>query len=92
MRIIKNIKRLGQLKEQGYSVGELRWKSPREFRRVSYNQSGFELDKGSGQNVLSLSKLADFPVEAHRPLLNDVDKSCRSCAGNVSESATALLV
>ena len=48
MRIAKNIKRLGQLKEQGYKIGELRWKAPREFRSFTYNQSGFELDKKSG--------------------------------------------
>ena len=71
MRIAKNINALGKLKEQGYTVGELRWKSPREFRSFTYNQSGFELDKKGGQTVLSLSKLADIPVELHRPLPDD---------------------
>ncbi|OYR45550.1 MULTISPECIES: RNA-guided endonuclease TnpB family protein [unclassified Halorubrum] len=68
MRIAKNITALGKLKEQGYTVGELRWKSPREFRSFTYNQSGFELDKKGGQTVLSLSKLADIPIEHHRSL------------------------
>jgi len=67
----KNITALGKLKEQGYNVGELRWKSPREFRSFTYNQSGFELDKKGGQTVLSLSKLADIPIELHRPLPDD---------------------
>ncbi|QPV61905.1 transposase [Halosimplex litoreum] len=71
MRVAKNIKALGKLKEHGYNVGELRWKSPREFRSFTYNQSGFELDKKSGQTVLSLSKLADIPIELHRPLPDD---------------------
>ncbi|MEF8782055.1 MAG: transposase [Haloarculaceae archaeon] len=71
MRIAKNINALGRLKEQGYKVGELRWKSPREFRSFTYNQSGFELDKKGGQTVLSLSKLADIPIELHRPLPDD---------------------
>ena len=71
MRIAKNVKRLGQLKEQGYKVGELRWKSPREFCSFTYNQSGFELDKKGGQTVLSLSKLADIRIELHRPLPDD---------------------
>jgi putative transposase len=71
MRIAHNVKALGRLKEQGYNVGELRWKSPREFRSFTYNQSGFELDKKSGQTVLSLSKLADIPIELHRPLPNN---------------------
>ena len=70
MRVAKNVKALGNLKEQGYKVGELRWKSPREFRSFTYNQSGFELDKKSGQTVLSLSKLA-IPIEFHRPLPGD---------------------
>ena len=71
MRIAKNINALGKLKQQGYTVGELRWKSPREFRSFTYNQSGFELDKKGGQTVLSLSKLADIPIELHRPLPDD---------------------
>jgi putative transposase len=71
MRIAKNINALGKLKEQGYKVGELRWKSPREFRSFTYNQSGFELDKKGGQTVLSLSKLGDVPIELHRPLPDD---------------------
>jgi len=71
MRIAKNVNALGKLKEQGYNVGELRWKSPREFRSFTYNQSGFELDKKGGQTVLSLSKLADIPIEVHRPLPDD---------------------
>jgi len=92
MRIAKNIKRLGQRKEQGYTVGELRWKSPREFRSFTYNQSGFELDKKGGQTVLSLSKLADIRIELHRPLPDDVHKSDDSCAAHqktpISEDAT----
>ncbi|WP_324760120.1 RNA-guided endonuclease InsQ/TnpB family protein [Haloarcula sp. GH36] len=68
MRIAKNITALGKLKEQGYNVGEIRWKSPREFRSFTYNQSGFELDKKGGQTVVSLSKLADIPIELHRPV------------------------
>jgi putative transposase len=71
MRIAKNVNALGELKEQGYNVGGLRWKSPREFRSFTYNQSGFELDKKGAQTVLSLSKLADIPIELHRPLPDD---------------------
>ncbi len=66
MRLAHNVKTLWKLKEQGYTVGELQWKSPREFRSFTYNQSGFELDKKSSQTVLSLSKLADIPIELHR--------------------------
>lgn len=45
IRLAHNVTALGQLKEQGYNVGQLRWKSPRAFRSFTYNQSGFELDK-----------------------------------------------
>jgi putative transposase len=65
------VKALGRLKAHGYNVGELRWKSPRKFRSFTYNQSGFELNKKSGQTVLSLSKLADIPIELHRLLPDD---------------------
>jgi putative transposase len=71
MRLAHNVKALAKLKEQGYRVGELRWKSPREFRSFTYNQSGFELDEKSGQTVVSLSKLADIPIKLHRPLPDD---------------------
>jgi len=72
MQLAHNVKSLGKLKEQGYNVGELKWKSPREFRSFTYNQSGFKLDKKGGQTVLSLSKLADIPIELHRSLPDDV--------------------
>ena len=65
MRIAKNIKALGELKKR-YNVGSLNWKAPRDFRSFTYVQSGFEFDKKNGQTVLSLSKLADIPIECHR--------------------------
>jgi putative transposase len=71
MRLAHNIKALGKLKAKGYEVGQLRWKSPREFRSFTYNQSGFELDEKGGQTVLSLSKLADIPITIHRPVPDD---------------------
>jgi putative transposase len=71
MRIADNIKGLGKLKENGYGVGRLEWKPPREFRSFTYNQKGFELDKKGGQTVLSLSKLADIPIRLHREIPDD---------------------
>ncbi|WP_254840101.1 RNA-guided endonuclease InsQ/TnpB family protein [Natronomonas marina] len=68
MRIEDNIKALSELKEKGYNVGSLNWKAPREFRSFTYVQSGFEFDKKNGQAVLSLSKLADIPIECHRDI------------------------
>jgi Transposase and inactivated derivatives len=53
-------------------VGSLNWKSPSEFRSFRYVQSGFEFDKKNGQNVLSLSKLADIPITVHREIPDNV--------------------
>ena len=71
MRIEQNVKSLGGLKKNGYGVGQLKWKPPREFRSFTYSQSGFKLDKKGGQTVLSLLKLADIPIRLHRPIPDD---------------------
>ncbi len=71
MRIEQNIKALGELKKNGYDVGRLKWKPPREFRSFTYSQSGFKLDKKGGQAVLSLSKLGDIPIRLHRAIPDD---------------------
>ena len=74
-RIRTNIKNLGKLREKGYDVGSLNWKSPRDFRSFTYRQSGFELDKKSGPDnraLLQLKKVhgeaLDIPVRLHRNL------------------------
>ena len=72
MRIEQNVTSLGGLKQNGYGVGMLKWKPPREFRSFTYTQSGFKLDKKGGQTVLSLSKLADIPIRLHREIPDDV--------------------
>jgi putative transposase len=68
MRIEDSITALSALKEKGYNVGSLSWKAPNDFRSFTYVQSGFEFDKKNGQTVLSLSKLADIPIECHRDI------------------------
>ena len=80
-RLFDNLKGLSALKKNGYGVGQLNWKPPREFRSFTYSQSGFKLDKKGGQTVLSLSKLADIPIRLHRPI-PDVHKSDSSCAAH----------
>jgi len=74
-RIRTNINNLGKLKANGYDVGSLNWKSPREYRSFTYRQSGFELDKKSGPNnraILRLKKLRgetlEIPIRLHRDL------------------------
>jgi len=39
---------LGKLKERGFDVGELKWKAPRDYRSITYNQSGFDVDNNTG--------------------------------------------
>ncbi|MDB9235958.1 RNA-guided endonuclease InsQ/TnpB family protein, partial [Halorubrum ezzemoulense] len=68
MRIEDSIKALSQLKQNGYNVGSLNWKAPKDFRSFTYIQSGFEFDSKNGQTVLSLSKLADVPLTKHRTI------------------------
>jgi len=68
MRIEDSIKALSQLKQNGYNVGSLNWKAPKDFRSFTYIQSGFEFDSKNGQPVLSLSKLADIPLIKHRAI------------------------
>ena len=68
MRIEDSIKALSQLKQNGYNVGSLNWKAPKDFRSFTYIQSGFEFDSKNGQTVLSLSKIADVPLIKHRTI------------------------
>jgi len=68
MRIEDSIKALSQLKQNGYNVGSLNWKAPKDFRSFTYIQSGFEFDSKNGQTVLSLSKLADVLLIKHRTI------------------------
>ncbi|WP_090311802.1 RNA-guided endonuclease InsQ/TnpB family protein [Natronorubrum texcoconense] len=79
-RIYHSIKSLGQLKQNGFSVGELNWKKPREFKSFTYRQRGFELDKKSGpkgRGLLILKKVRgetlEIPIRLHRDVLDDAD-------------------
>jgi putative transposase len=75
MRIRDNKRSLQELRSNGYDVGELKWKPPREFRSFTYNLRGFELDKNSGptgRGLLTLKKVASetlqVPIRLHRDL------------------------
>jgi len=70
-RIFSSLSVLKSLKSKGYKVGKLKWKSPREYRSVVFNQSGFDVDSNTGRTehaTLQLSKLGTMDVEYHRPL------------------------
>ncbi|MFB6164462.1 MAG: RNA-guided endonuclease InsQ/TnpB family protein [Haloarculaceae archaeon] len=70
-RVSDNLDRLKEKKNNGYKVGMLQWKCPREYRSLTYNQSGFELKNTSGQTVLSLSKIGEIPIHFHRDISDD---------------------
>ncbi|WP_136687075.1 RNA-guided endonuclease InsQ/TnpB family protein [Halorhabdus amylolytica] len=67
-RVYDNLATLKAQKENGRAVGMLKWKPPREYRSLTYNQSGFELKNTSGRPVLWLSKLGEIPIHLPRDL------------------------
>jgi putative transposase len=57
--------------KQGYEVGRLRWQGAGEFRSVAYQSEGFDVDHNTGPGeyvTLTLSKIGDIPIRAHRPV------------------------
>ncbi|MDY6774987.1 MAG: transposase [Halobacteria archaeon] len=67
---------LDKLKERGFNVGELKWKAPREYRSICYNQSGFDVNSNTGRTdhaTVELSKIGTFHLNFHRPLPSDAD-------------------
>ncbi len=73
-RIFSSLSILKSLTSKGYKVGRLKWKSPREYRSIVFNQSGFDVDSNTGRTehaTLELSKLGTMDVDYHRPLPDD---------------------
>jgi len=70
-RVYDNLYTLKAQKENGRAVGMLTWKSPREYRSLTYNQSGFELKNTSGRPTLWLSKIGEIPIHLHREIPRD---------------------
>ena len=68
-RFYDNLSNLSEKKQNGYNVGWLKWKAPREYQSVTYSQSGFELKNTSGRTAtLWLSKIGDIPLRYHRSI------------------------
>ncbi|MFO7926707.1 RNA-guided endonuclease InsQ/TnpB family protein [Natronomonas sp.] len=67
-RVYDNLSTLKAQKENGRAVGMLKWKPPREYRSLTYNQSGFELKNTSGRPTLWLSKIGEIPIHLHRDI------------------------
>jgi putative transposase len=67
-RVYDNLSTLKAQKENGRAIGMLKWKPPREYRSLTYNQSGFKLKNTSGRPTLWLSKIGEIPIHLHREL------------------------
>lgn len=67
-RVYDNLSTLKAQKENGRTVGILKWKRPRDYRSLTYNQSGFKLKNTSGRPVLWLSKIGEIPINLHRDI------------------------
>ena len=71
-RFYRNLSNLSKKKDNGHRVGMLKWKPPREYRSMTYSQSGFKLNNTSGRTAtLWLSKIGEFPIRYHRPIPDD---------------------
>ncbi|WP_433633058.1 RNA-guided endonuclease InsQ/TnpB family protein [Halomicrococcus sp. NG-SE-24] len=70
-RVYDNLSTLKAQKENGRAVGMLKWKPPREYRSLTYNQSGFKLKNTSGRSTLWLSKIGEIPVTLYRDIPED---------------------
>jgi putative transposase len=67
-RVYDNLSTLKAQKENGRAVGMLKWKPPREYRSLTYNQTGFKLKNTSGRPTLWLSKIGEIPIHFHRDI------------------------
>ena len=73
-RFYQNLSNLSEQKQNGWNVGKLKWKPPREFQSMTYSQSGFELKNTSGRRAtLWLSKIGDIPIRYHREIPHEAD-------------------
>jgi len=52
-RFHRNLSSLHKKKEKGYNVGRLTRQAPRDYRSVTYNQSGFDLDDKRGRDGIA---------------------------------------
>ncbi|SDG18801.1 putative transposase [Halorubrum xinjiangense] len=70
-RFHRNLSNLRKKKEKGYNVGRLKRQAPTDYRSVTYNQSGFDLDENRGQDrfaYVRFSKIGWVKIRYHRPI------------------------
>jgi len=91
-RLYDNLSTLRGRKNNGYRVGQLKWKAPGEYRSFTYSQSGFKLKNTSGRTRLWLSKLGESPLAFHRELPEDAEISPRTPKSRLSRSNKSRLV
>ncbi|WP_273837607.1 transposase [Halococcus sp. PRR34] len=69
-QIHRDLKILREHRESGRKVGRLKWQGAGEFRSVAYQSEGFNVNHTTGHDfgTLTLSKIGDIRVRAHRDL------------------------
>jgi putative transposase len=70
-RFHRNLSNLRKKKEKGYNVGRLKRQSPSDYRSVTYNQSGFDLDEKRGHDkyaYVRFSKIGWVKIRYSRPI------------------------
>ena len=70
-RFHRNLSNLRKKKEKGYILGRLKRQSPVDYRSVTYNQSGFDLDEKRGHDkyaYVRFSKIGWVKIRYHRSI------------------------
>jgi len=81
-RFHRNLSNLRKKKEKGYNVGRLKRQAPTDYRSVTYNQSGFDLDEKRGRDRFAYVRFIDI-----LPALKREDAFVGQHAGRVSPKA-----
>jgi putative transposase len=70
-RFHRNLSNLRTKKQKGHNVGRLKRQGPSEYRSVTYNQSGFDLNEKRSRDrfaYVRFSKIGWVKIRYHRPI------------------------